>query len=100
MFPDQKTQEIHQKYQVEKCCLYQNLTDTDSTSLFFVLICNLNCSISEEKARNIKFEIMLKNKVFDWLDLSAEFFEQFDCRNEKLKKRVGFLKLKVLISQM
>ena len=43
---------------------------------------------------------MLKNKVFDWLDLSAEFFEQFDCRNEKLKKRVGFLKLKVLISQM
>ena len=58
MFPDQKTQEIHQK-------IHQNLTDTDSTSLFFVLICNLNCSISEEKAKNIKFEIMLKSKVFD-----------------------------------
>ena len=43
---------------------------------------------------------MLKSKVFDRLDLSAEFYEQFDCRNEKLKKGLGFLKLKVLISQM
>ena len=40
--------------------------------MFFVFICNLNCSVSEEKARNIIFEVMLKSKVFDWLDLSAE----------------------------
>ena len=53
MFPTQEIQEIYQKYQVEKCCLYQNLTDTDSTSVFFIFICNLNCSVSEEKARNI-----------------------------------------------
>ena len=37
MFPNQEIQEIYQKYQVEKCYLYQNLTDTDSTSVFFVL---------------------------------------------------------------
>ena len=72
MVPDQKIQEIYQRYQVEKCYVYQNLTDTDSTSMFFVFICNLNCSVSEEKARNIIFEVMLKSKVFDWLDLSAE----------------------------
>ena len=36
---------------------------------------------------------MLKSKVFDRLDLSAEFYEQFDCRNEKLKKRVGFFEI-------
>ena len=36
---------------------------------------------------------MLKKKVFDWLDLSAEFYEQFDCRNEKIEKRVGFFKI-------
>ena len=97
IFPDQETQEIYQKYQVEKCYVYQKLTDTDSTSMFFVFICNLNCSVSEEKARNIIFEVMLKSKVFDRLDLSAQFYEQFDCRNENLRKRVGFLKLKVLI---
>ena len=32
---------------------------------------------------------MLKSKVFHRLDLSADFYEQFDCRNENLKKRVG-----------
>ena len=99
MFPDQEIREAYQKYQVDKCYLYQNLTDTDSTSIFFVFICNLNCSVREDKARKIIFEVMLKSKVFHRLDLSAEFYEQFDCRNESLKKRVGFLKLKVLINQ-
>ena len=31
---------------------------------------------------------MLKSKVFDCLDLSAEFYDQLNCRNEKLKKNV------------
>ena len=34
-FPNQKIQEIYNYYQIEKCFLYQNLTDTDSTSLYF-----------------------------------------------------------------
>ena len=37
IFPNQEIQKIYQKYQVEKCYLYQNLTDTDSTSVFLVL---------------------------------------------------------------
>ena len=60
MFPDQNTQVIYQKYQIKKCYVYQNLTDTDSTSTIFVFLCNLNCSVSEEQARNIIFEVMLK----------------------------------------
>ena len=93
MFPNQEIREIYQKYQVEKAYLYQNLTDTDSPSVFFVFICNLNCSISEDKARDILFEVMLKSKVFDRLDLSAEFYERFNCRNEKLKKNVGLFEI-------
>ena len=34
MFPNQEIQEIYRQYQVNKCYLYQNLTDTDSTSIF------------------------------------------------------------------
>ena len=93
IFPDQEIQEIYQKYQVDKCYLYQNLTDTDSTSMFFGVFCNLNCSVSEDKARNIIFDVMLKSKIFDRLDLSAAFYEQFDCRNENLKKQVGFFEI-------
>ena len=51
------------------------MTDTDSTSLFFVFICDLQCSVSEKDARNIIFEVMLKSKAFDCLDLSADFYE-------------------------
>ena len=77
-----------------KCYLYQNLPGTDSTSIFFVFICNLNCSVREDKARKIISEAMLKSKVFHQLDLSAEFYEQFDCRNESLKNELVYLKLK------
>ena len=93
MFPNQDIREIYQNCQVEKAHLYQNLTDADSTSVFFVFICDLNCSISEDKARDILFEVMLKSKVFDRLDLSAEFYERFNCRNEKLKKNVGLFEI-------
>ena len=90
MFPNQEIQEIYQQYQVNKCYLYQNLTDTDSTPMFFDFICELNSCVSEDKARNIIFDVMLKSKVFDRLDLLAE---QFNCRNEDLRKRVGLFEI-------
>ena len=40
---------------------------------------------------------MLESKVFDRLDLSVQFYEQFDCRNEDLKKGLDYLKSKILI---
>ena len=36
---------------------------------------------------------MVKSRVFDRLDLSAEFYEQFICRNEDLRKWVGFFEI-------
>ena len=93
MFPNQEIQEIYQQYQVNRCYLYQNLTDADSTSMFFVFICGLNSCINEDKARNIIFDVMIKSKIFDRLDLSAEFYEQFNCRNEALKNGVGLFEI-------
>ena len=86
MFPNQDVQKIYQKYKINKCYLYQNLTDTDSTSLFFIFICDLNCCIKESDSRNIIFKVMITSKVFDRLDLSADFWKQFDVQNKKLKK--------------
>ena len=61
--------------------------------MFFVFICDLRSCVSEDKARNIIFDVMLKSKVFNRLDLSAEFYEQFNCRNEDLRKRVGLFEI-------
>ena len=69
------------------------VTDTDNTLMFFVFLCDLNSCVSEDKARNIISEVMLESKVFDRLDLSSQFYEQFDCRNEDLKKRVGLFEI-------
>ena len=100
MFLNQDVQKIYQKYKINKCYLYQNLLDTDSTSLFFIFICDLNCCIKESDSRNIIFEVMITSKVFDRLGLSADFWKQFDVPNKTLKKQVGFLKSKTLINRM
>ena len=70
------------------------LTDTDSTSLFFIFICDLNCCIKESDSRNIIFEVMITGKVFDRLHFSADSWKQFDVQNKKLNKQVGLFQIK------
>ena len=77
MFPDDVVKEIYEKYEIQKCFLFQNLTDTDSNSLFFIFICKLSCSVNEKTARNIIFKLLTKSKVLNRLDLSDDFWEQF-----------------------
>ena len=55
-FPDEKIRQVYDFHRIKKCLLYQNLTDTDITSLFFNFICDLECSIPESEARNIIFD--------------------------------------------
>ena len=87
MFPDATTKAIYEKYKVKKCYLYQNLTDTDRASSFFVFICHLNSIVDEITARNIIFEVMINSKILNRLDLSDDFWNQFKV----------FLKSKILI---
>ena len=60
---------------------------------FFVFICYLVCDVREDKARDIIFELMLKIKIFNRLDLSHEYFEKFNCRNTDLKKSVDYFEI-------
>ena len=93
MFPNCQIQKIYDKHKINQCYLDQNLTDTDSTSMFFVFICDLQCNLREDKARVVVFEVMLKSKIFDRVDLSADYFEQFKCQNPDLKKQVGLFEV-------
>ena len=77
MFPDDVVKEIYKKYEIQKWFLFQNLTDTDSNSLFFIFICKLSCSVNEKTTRNIIFKLLTKSKVLNRLDLSDIFWEQF-----------------------
>ena len=46
MFPNQEIKKIYEKYKINKCYMFQNVTDIDSSSLFCVFICDLNSCIS------------------------------------------------------
>ena len=67
----------------------KNLTDTDSTSLLFVFIFNLNCQLNEKDSRNVTFEVMINSKIFARLDLPNEFWSQFNVRDTSTEKQVG-----------
>ena len=61
-FPNDKIQQIYDYYQIERCFLYQNLTGTDSTSLFFNFICKLDCSVPESEGKKFFFRMFEKIK--------------------------------------
>ena len=87
-FPDTVITDIYKKNDILKVFVYLILTDTDSCSLQFTFINELSCNISEDRARDIIFEILIL-KLADRLDTSHEFFERFSCRDLSTKKKVG-----------
>ena len=92
-FPNNEIQAIYDNYLIEKCFLYQNLTDTDSTSLFFVFICNLQSVLPESEARKVIFECLTKSKMLDRLDVSNDFWKQYNVQNVKTKKQMGLFEI-------
>ena len=93
MFPNEEIQKIYKKHKINKCYLDQNLSDTDSSSMFFLFICDLQCNLKENEAKDLIFEIILKSKLFDRIDLSADYFEKFQRKNPDLKKQVGLFEV-------
>ena len=65
MFPNEEIKKIYAEFKVDRCYLYQKLTNTDGTSIFFVFICDLKCSIDERKSRDIIFKVIIKSKILE-----------------------------------
>ena len=59
MFPTEETKKIYNEYKMRKGFAYQNLTETDNTSIFFVFICNFLCSVNEKNSRKIIFKVFI-----------------------------------------
>ena len=98
-FPNDEIQQIYDHYQIERCFLYQNLTDTDSTSLFFNFICKLDCSVPESEAKKIIFECFKKSKILNRLDLSDDFWKQFEIYDHNIKKVMGLFEIENINNQ-
>ena len=81
--------------EIEKCFSFQNLTDTDSTSVFFFFFfCKLSCSIDEENVIDVIFDRLIKSNILEKLDLSDDLWEKFGVQNKSLKEQVGLYEIK------
>ena len=98
MFPDETTQTIYQKYKIEKCFVYQCLTDTDSTALNFIFICDLGCIVDEIQARKIIFEYQVKFLIDLIYPMIFGQNSTFKIKNSKSK--LVCLRSKVLICRI
>ena len=88
-FPNEETSLIYARHKIIKVLPYLLMTDTDLGSLEFVVIAEDSCDCGEREMRDILLIIFLENDIQHRLDLSGEFFEQFDKRNEAVRKQVG-----------
>ena len=64
-----------------------------STSVFFIFVCKLSCTIDEEKASGVIFDVQIKSKILERIDLSDDFWETFAIQNKSLKKQVGLYEI-------
>ena len=88
-FPNEKTQAIYARQKIIKVFPCLLTTDTDSGSLEFIITAEGSCDCGEREVRDILLKIFLDKNIHKRLDLSNEFFEQFDKRNVAFRKQVG-----------
>ena len=88
-FRNKETFLIYAQCKIIKVLSYLLMTDTDSGSLEFIVIAENSCDCGEREMRDILLRIFLNNNIQHKLDLSDQFFAQFNKRNEAVRKLVG-----------
>ena len=92
-FPNKKTIEIYEKYQVDYIYPFHNLMGTDSTSILFLFACSAQRKITDEKYRYCLFEVFAANDILHRFDKSHEFWEKLSVRDITLKKMLGYYEI-------
>ena len=92
-FPDEIVQAIYDKYQIERVYVYHVLTDTDSTTVRFVVISSLESTFTEPQVRNIIFEVFSQTSIVDRFNKSDEFWKQFNVHNANNQKVSGLFEV-------
>ena len=88
-FPNEEVREICAQNYIIKCFIYLILTDTDSCSIKFLFVSDIESNITESDTCSLIFKIITQSKIGPRLDSSDAFFKQFDCHRPKLKRQVG-----------
>ena len=71
---------------IERIYIYHILTDTDSTSLQFIVVSNVKSTFTDDQVRNILFEIFSENEIRDRFDKSDKSGNTLVFASPKIKK--------------
>ena len=80
---------IYEKYEIEQILCYQVLTDTDSTSIQFIIVSDPASSYPECDVRDILFEIFSKTEIWESFDKSEKFWRRFNVHCPQDEKVLG-----------
>ena len=87
MFPTKKIRAIFNEYSIDFIYMYQTLTDAASESSQFLIFSKDKGKVPEKMFRAILFLVIMNSKVLDRFDVSQEFWQQFNVRDEKVHKQ-------------
>ena len=62
------------------------MTDTNLASLEFIVIVKDSYDCGEREMRYVLLRLFLENNIYQDLNLSGEFFKQFNMRNVAVRK--------------
>ena len=90
-FPEENAivQKTYTKYNIERIYVYHVLTNTDSTSLQFVVVSSVDSDILEDQLRDILFEIFSNTEIRERFDKSDKFWEKFGVHNPQNQKKLS-----------
>ena len=90
-FPEEHpiVSKIYDKYDIEGIMCYHVLTDTDSTSIQFVIVSDPTSTYPECDVRDISFEIFSSTEIRDRFDKCDKFWKQFGVHCLQNQKVLG-----------
>ena len=90
--------QIYDQYEIEKIHCYHILTDTDSTSIRYVIASNADSTFPKSKTRDILFEIFSKTEIVNRFDKSDDFWMKFNTPNPQDKKVLGLYEVENVLN--
>ena len=88
-FPGETVQAIYDQHQIEHVYVFHILTDTDSTSMQFIVVSKVESTFTEPELRSTLFEIFSKTDISRRFDKFDNFWKQFNVHDSSNKKALG-----------
>ena len=94
-FPEENliVSKIYEKYEIEKILCYHVLTNTDSTSIQFVIVSDPSSTYPECDVRDILFETFFSIEIRERFDKSDEFWRRFGVHCPQNQKVLGLYEI-------